>query len=74
MIMSYFNFFIYTAILVYILVKVRGKLFLGLGSMLVIYQIFFTLKSVLSTYYYIAWSWQENPNNILPIPFYIKVF
>ena len=45
-ILGYFSFFVYSSIFVFILVKLKGRLLLGLGSLLVIYEIFFITKVI----------------------------
>ena len=51
-ILGYFSFFVYSSIFVFILVKLKGRLLLGLGSLLVIYEIFFITKVISFSIYY----------------------
>ena len=52
-ILGYFSFFVYSSIFVFILVKLKGRLLLGLGSLLVIYEIFFITKVISFSIYYV---------------------
>jgi len=53
MIFSYFNLVVYTLYLVYILWKIKCRLFLGLGTILILYEVFFTSKAVINTLFYL---------------------
>ncbi len=46
---SYVSLVLYTTFFIYMLIKLKGRLFIGLGSILYLYQIFFILSAVLST-------------------------
>jgi hypothetical protein len=53
MISSYSNLIIYSSFLGFILLKIRFRLFLGLGTVLTIFLIFFFLKAVLNTLFFV---------------------
>ena len=54
MISSIFNFTFYTLCLIFVLFKVKGKVFLGLSLMLWLFFIFFLTRSLTDTFLYIA--------------------
>ncbi len=52
-IVSYVSLLLYTLTFLYILVKLKCHLFLGLGSLLFIYEVFFILNAVINTLFYL---------------------
>jgi hypothetical protein len=53
MIFSYLNLALYSGYLFFILVKTKCRLFLGLGTVLLLYEVFFLSKATINTLFYL---------------------
>ena len=53
MIFSYLNLGLYSGYLFFILVKIKCRLFLGLGTVLLLYEVFFLSKATINTLFYL---------------------
>ncbi len=53
MIQSYLNLVLYTVLFVVILVKVKKRLILGFGLVLIIFFVYFVIKAIMNTFFYL---------------------
>lgn len=53
MIFSYLNLALYSGYLFFILVKTNCRLFLGLGTVLLLFEVFFISKAAINTLFYL---------------------